>query len=82
MNHLDAYTAAARLVVAGRQTPAFTMRTRPPGPVVGQATAIRQVAAAAVPPQDTSAIDEAVKRLSVKPEKRRDRRPTAANATP
>ena len=28
--HLDAYTAAARLVVDGRQTPAFTMRTRPP----------------------------------------------------
>ena len=37
LSHLDAYTAAARLVVDGRQTPAFTMRTRPPKPVVGAA---------------------------------------------
>ncbi|GAB3861882.1 hypothetical protein GCM10027610_105220 [Dactylosporangium cerinum] len=62
--HLDAYTAAARLVVAGRQTPAFTMRTRPPKPVIGEALAIRQTAAAAVPEQDTSAIDALVERLS------------------
>ncbi|MFG2043967.1 type IV secretory system conjugative DNA transfer family protein [Dactylosporangium sp. NPDC048998] len=64
LSHLDAYTAAARLVVAGRQTPAFTMHTRPPKPVVGEATAIRQAAAAAVPEQDTSAIDTLVERLS------------------
>src|SRR5215207_6425747 len=43
LSHLDAYTAATRLVVAGRQTAAFTMRTRPPRPAVGEATAIRQV---------------------------------------
>jgi len=71
--HLDAYTAAARLVVNGRQTPAFTMRTRPPRPVVGEATAIRQAAAAAVPSQDTSAVDELVERLSRKPDDRRSR---------
>ncbi|WP_245714632.1 ATP-binding protein [Micromonospora inyonensis] len=70
--HLDAYTAAARLVVNGRQTPAFTMKTRPPKPTVGEATAIRQAAAAAVPSQDTSAVDELVERLSRKP----DQRPT------
>ncbi len=74
--HLDAYTTASRLVVAGRQTPAFTMHTRPARPIVGEATAIRQAAAAAVPEQDTSGIDEVVKRLS-KPDKRRGRRPRA-----
>ncbi|MER7276644.1 DUF87 domain-containing protein [Dactylosporangium sp. NPDC000244] len=68
--NLDAYTAAARLVVAGRQTPAFTMRTRPPKPVLGSATAIRQAAAAAVPQQDTSGIDDLVERLS-RPDTRR-----------
>ncbi|MET8147847.1 type IV secretory system conjugative DNA transfer family protein [Actinoplanes sp. NPDC049668] len=62
--HLDAYTAVARLVVAGRQTAAFTFKTRPPKPVVGEATAIRQAAAARVPAQDTSAIDELVDRFS------------------
>ncbi|GAA4595784.1 hypothetical protein BJY16_001793 [Actinoplanes octamycinicus] len=62
--HLDAYTAAARLVVAGRQTPAFTFKTRPPKPVIGEAAAIRQAAAARVPAQDTSAIDVLVEQLS------------------
>ncbi|MEU7976263.1 ATP-binding protein, partial [Micromonospora sp. NPDC049089] len=71
--HLDAYTAAARLVVNGRQTPAFTMKTRPPKPIVGEATAIRQAAAAAVPSQDTSAVDDLVERLSRKPDDRRSR---------
>ena len=71
--HLDAYTAAARLVVNGRQTPAFTMKTRPPKPIVGEATAIRQAAAAAVPSQDTSAVDDLVERLSRRPDDRRSR---------
>ncbi|WP_374558809.1 type IV secretory system conjugative DNA transfer family protein [Micromonospora sp. RHAY321] len=62
--HLDAYTAVARLVADGRQTAAFTMRTRPPKPVVGEATAIRQVAAASVPVQDTSAMDALVEQYS------------------
>jgi hypothetical protein len=64
LTHLDAYTAAARLVVNGRQTPAFTLRTRPPKPTVGEATVIRQAAAAAVPAQDTGAIDALVERFS------------------
>jgi len=79
--HLDAYTAATRLVVAGRQTAAFTMRTRPPRPVVGEATAIRRVAAQAVPEQETSAVDEVVRRLT-KREKDRRRRRTQAAAQP
>jgi len=41
LSHLDAYTAAARLVVDGAETPAFTLATRPPPPVVGSADAIR-----------------------------------------
>ena len=77
LSHLDAYTTASRLVVGGRQTPAFTMHTRPARPVVGEATAIRQAAERAVPTQDTSGIDEVVKRLS-KPDKRRQRKPRAA----
>jgi hypothetical protein len=64
LTHLDAYTAVARLVAGGRQMPAFTMKTRPPRPVVGEATAIRQAAADAVPAQDTTAMDDLVKRFS------------------
>ena len=30
LSHLGAYQVAARLVVAGEETPAFTLRTRPP----------------------------------------------------
>ncbi|MFI7208049.1 type IV secretory system conjugative DNA transfer family protein [Micromonospora aurantiaca (nom. illeg.)] len=71
--HLDAYTAVARLVVEGRQTAAFTLRTRPPLPVVGEATAIRQQVAKAVPVQDPSAIDALVKQYSQKPDDRRRR---------
>ncbi|MBG0824893.1 type IV secretion system DNA-binding domain-containing protein [Planomonospora sp. ID91781] len=41
--HLGAFQAAARLVVAGRQTPAFTLRTRPLPPVVsGREQAVRR----------------------------------------
>ncbi|MFF0371222.1 type IV secretory system conjugative DNA transfer family protein [Micromonospora sp. NPDC005087] len=64
LTHLDAYTAATRLVVDGRQTPAFTLRTRPPQPVVGEATAIRESVARTVQAQNTSAIDALVDRLS------------------
>ncbi|GIJ49393.1 hypothetical protein Val02_62790 [Virgisporangium aliadipatigenens] len=42
LTHLDAYTAAARLVAGGRQSAAFTMRTRPPLPVLGHTAEIRQ----------------------------------------
>lgn len=45
--HLNRYTAAVRLVVDASQTPAFTLRTRPPLPVLGETTALRQAVAAA-----------------------------------
>ena len=47
LSHLDAYTAACRLVVGNRETAAFTLHTNPPRPVVGTAAAVRQAAAAA-----------------------------------
>ncbi|MET7426630.1 DUF87 domain-containing protein [Dactylosporangium sp. NPDC005555] len=47
LTHLDRYTAAVRLVVDAAQTPAFTMRTRPPLPVLGETTALRQAVARA-----------------------------------
>jgi hypothetical protein len=82
LTHLDVYTAVTRLVVAGRQTPAFTMKTRPPKPVVGEATAIRQAAAKAVPPQDTSAIDDLVDRFSQRPDEARKTRPKSDKGKP
>ncbi len=40
--HLGVYTAAARLVVDGEETPAFTLRTRPaPAAIAGRAEAVR-----------------------------------------
>lgn len=41
LSHQDAYQAATRLVIDNRETPAFTLHTNPPRPVVGQAAAIR-----------------------------------------
>ena len=42
LSHLGAYTAAARLVVDGEETPAFTLATRPAPPAAaGQADAVR-----------------------------------------
>jgi hypothetical protein len=41
LGHLDRHTAAARLVISAQETPAFTLATRPPSPVVGEATAVR-----------------------------------------
>jgi hypothetical protein len=42
LSHLGAYTAAARLVVDGEETPAFTLRTRPAPPTrPGRADAVR-----------------------------------------
>lgn len=48
LSHMDAFRAAARIVVAGRETPAFTLRTNPAKPVVGEATAVRQAVANAL----------------------------------
>jgi energy-coupling factor transporter ATP-binding protein EcfA2 len=48
LSHLGAYTAAARLVVAGEETPAFTLRTRhAPEPKPGRAAAVRAASRAA-----------------------------------
>jgi hypothetical protein len=47
LSHMDAFRAACRLVVDGRETAAFTLHTNPPRPLVGEATAVRQAAAAA-----------------------------------
>ncbi|MEV6370098.1 DUF87 domain-containing protein [Micromonospora musae] len=80
LTHLDAYTAATRLVADGRQTPAFTMRTRPPKRVVGAAAAIRQAAARRVEPQQASAIDALVERLA-QPKKNDTRRAGASHDT-
>jgi len=51
LSHLDAYTAAARLVVASRETPAFTLHTRPPKDPLGQTAALRQAVAQPHPGQ-------------------------------
>jgi len=48
LSHLGAYQAAARLVAASAETPAFTLRTRPlPPPVPGRARLVRKAARAA-----------------------------------
>ena len=48
LSHLGAYTAAARLVVDGEETPAFTLRTRPAPPAIpGRAEAVRDANRAA-----------------------------------
>lgn len=53
--HLSAYHAAARLVVAGAQAPAFTLATTPLGPVVpGRARLIRAAARAHTRPKPGS----------------------------
>ncbi|HZM80521.1 MAG TPA: type IV secretion system DNA-binding domain-containing protein [Candidatus Limnocylindrales bacterium] len=48
LSHMDAFRAAARIVVDGRETPAFTLRTNPARPLVGEATAVRQAVAGAL----------------------------------
>ncbi|WP_436536240.1 type IV secretory system conjugative DNA transfer family protein [Actinoplanes sp. HUAS TT8] len=45
LSHLDAYTAACRLIVAGRETAAFTLRTPPPRPALGTAGQLREALA-------------------------------------
>jgi len=44
--HLDVHTASARLLVAGRELPAFTFTTNPPPAPLGQAAEIRAACAA------------------------------------
>jgi hypothetical protein len=47
LSHLDVHTAAARLLVGGRELPAFTFTTNPPTDPHGQAAAIRDACARA-----------------------------------
>jgi len=61
LSHLDAYTTASRLVVANRETAAFTMRTRPPLPIVGETTALRQ-AVARTPRDEPSGAEQLARR--------------------
>jgi hypothetical protein len=61
--HLDAYTAAARLMIGGRQTSAFTLKTRPPRAIVGDAEQLRADVAEAVPPQPDSPVEKLINRL-------------------
>ncbi len=62
LSHLDAFHAAARLVVSSRETAAFTLITRPPRPEVGEVTALRE--AVARPDTDTppTGIEQAARR--------------------
>jgi hypothetical protein len=48
LSHLDAYTAAARLLVANRETSAFTLVTNPPRPAAGDGGRLRDAVRATV----------------------------------
>jgi hypothetical protein len=63
LSHLDAYTAATRLVVANRELGAFTLRTHPPRPAAGQTAALRRAVARTDPPGPT-AIEQLARRRS------------------
>jgi hypothetical protein len=81
--HLDRHTAAARVVVNGRELPAFTFATRQPPPVIGEATAIRQACAAATPVVATSPLESLARSMAAKSKARkaeRDRRGTDQQA--
>ncbi|MCY1144025.1 type IV secretion system DNA-binding domain-containing protein [Actinoplanes sp. Pm04-4] len=54
LSHLDAYTAATRLVVANRETAAFTLRTSAPAPVLGRTRQLRQAVARTTPAAPTA----------------------------
>jgi hypothetical protein len=58
LSHMDAYRAASRLVVDGRETPAFTVRTNPPRPLIGETTAVRQAAAAGQTGERSAAVGD------------------------
>jgi hypothetical protein len=45
VSHLDAYIAAARLVIGNRETSAFTLATNPPRPETGQREQVRDLIA-------------------------------------
>jgi hypothetical protein len=49
LTHLDAYTAAARLVIGNRETTAFTLHTQPAGPPLDHTNQIRRAVALTTP---------------------------------
>ncbi|MFY1577359.1 type IV secretory system conjugative DNA transfer family protein [Verrucosispora sp. WMMD703] len=74
LSHLDAYQAAARLVIGNRETAAFTLHTRPPRPIVGAADQIRAVCAAASGGAgDPTAIEQLATRLATRADTHRRR---------
>jgi Type IV secretion-system coupling protein DNA-binding domain len=56
LSRMDVHRAAARLVVDGKETAAFTLHTNPSRPIVGEATAVRQAATNIAAPVRTAAI--------------------------
>jgi hypothetical protein len=83
LSHLDAYQAGCRLVVDGRETPAFTLHTLPPKPLVGGSTAVRQAAIANVTPASGDNGQAAIARLArVKPPGRQRRADPADDPHP
>jgi hypothetical protein len=82
LSHLDAYQAACRLVVDGRETPAFTLHTLPARPAVGEATAVRQAALANVTAGGDNGPTAIAGLAGVNPPGRRPRRDLAADPHP
>jgi Type IV secretion-system coupling protein DNA-binding domain len=86
LSHLDARHAAARLLIGGQETRAFTMTTLPMPEAVGETTAIRQAVAAAHPAQPDSALRKSAKRAmkadQAKRAARDARQPAAAPPQP
>lgn len=72
LSHLDKYVAAARLMADERTTPAFTLATRPPRPVIGELTAIRHDAAAATPPRQTAPMEKLADTIAERDRERHD----------
>jgi hypothetical protein len=83
LGHLPRYTAAARLIVDGAATAAFTLRTDPPPPPVGEADLIRadcaRRTAALLPLVQSADADRAgLPDVTAAPPARRARRPREA----
>ncbi|WP_020519382.1 type IV secretory system conjugative DNA transfer family protein [Catelliglobosispora koreensis] len=65
--HLGKYVAAVRLLAHGTETPAFTMRTAPPKPVMGVQAVLRQAAAAATGRQAVPGLAKLLKTRAARP---------------
>ncbi len=85
VSHLDAYIAAARLVIGNRETAAFTLATNPPRPETGAIQQLRAAIARTATPTHTPArttragADHTARDLEPRPgadQPRRQRQPT------